>query len=665
MILGLFLFSISMFAQNVGDYGSIQDGDWDNSATWGVWNGSIYVTDGTYPGESTGSYDVYIVGGNIVNLDTNIPGTFDSLIIGDSDGVEETLSIGGTSELDISLLHISSDGLINWTANVTFSIPSPTATIVIDSDGNITADSPCNAAQRIEIGNSIISACNGEAGAIYSFSELVAAGGYDGTDSDSDGIIDAIDLDDDNDGILDKHENNLLVNGGFENISGLNDGNNQAAQGVNATTIQPWVLTDGSGTPNYVQVDGDNGYGDGGPNNDADPNTTGPTDQHYFDINGTATLYQSFTIYSNLTITYSGYFSPRDNGTGSGQLKIFSGIGIVGSEISATSVFSLPTIGRSRDTPWTYVQGTATLSPGTYSFVVVMTNPTNFDEGVVNIDGSDIDTDGDLIANYLDLDSDNDGIFDAEEAGHGQAYTNGVVNGNVNSDGIPDAVQSSPVDGTVNYVLAESSDDSDTNFNFLDLDSDGDGIPDNVEAQTTLGYAVPSGSVNSDGVDNNYTTGLIPVNTDGADNEDYLDTDSDNEGGNDTVEAGITLAGTDADGDGLDDNTDATTGYTDPGGTIDNPLTGTVILPDTDADANSGGDVDFRDDCTSPLAPCVYSDRPNVFGSYRYSKCNESSRRIYIYINRNQSGCCSSNRDEFYNFSGRNIYINRDQFRWM
>ena len=45
----------------------------------------------------------------------------------------------------------------------------------------------------------------------------------------------------------------------------------------------------------------------------------------------------------------------------------------------------------------------------------------------------------------------------------------------------------------------------------------------------------------------------------------------------------------------MDDATDATPDYSDVGGTIDNPLSGTVILPDTDNDATTGGDVDFRD----------------------------------------------------------------------
>ncbi len=205
------------------------------------------------------------------------------------------------------------------------------------------------------------------------------------------------------------------------------------------------------------------------------------------------------------------------------------------------------------------------------------------------------DTDGDGIINSLDLDSDNDGVFDAVEAGHGQPHTNGRLNGPIGVDGLPDSVRLLSNDALINYDVSESTQDTDLVPNYLDLDSDGDGIPDHVEAQTTLGYMAPNGTVDANGVDIAYPAGIVPTNTDGTDEPDYLDLDADNEGGNDTVEAAITLSGNDADGDGLDDATDATTGYADVGGTIDNPLTAPVILPDLDNDATTGGDVDFRD----------------------------------------------------------------------
>ena len=206
------------------------------------------------------------------------------------------------------------------------------------------------------------------------------------------------------------------------------------------------------------------------------------------------------------------------------------------------------------------------------------------------------DTDNDNVPDGIDLDSDNDGIPDALEVGHGQSLTSaGRVSGNSGTNGIPDVVESIPDSETINYTIAESSDDTDETPNYLDLDSDGDGIPDNVEAQTTVGYIAPEDSVDTNGIDTAYSGGITPTNTDGADNPDYLDTDSDNEGGDDTLEAAITLTGNDSDNDGLDDATDATPDYSDVGGTIDNVLTAPVQLPDDDSDTSASGDVDFRD----------------------------------------------------------------------
>jgi hypothetical protein len=143
--------------------------------------------------------------------------------------------------------------------------------------------------------------------------------------------------------------------------------------------------------------------------------------------------------------------------------------------------------------------------------------------------------------------------------------------------------------------------DNDGIDDVVDLDSDNDGIPDNVEAQTTLAYIPPNNNTEAtyglnNGVNDAYLGGLTPINTDNIDLPDYLDLNSDNEGHVDTTEAGIALSGTDTDNDGLDDGIDTDlTGYGDPGGTIDDPLDPFLQLLDSDNDATTGGDVDFRD----------------------------------------------------------------------
>ncbi|SDD06159.1 Calx-beta domain-containing protein [Pedobacter soli] len=210
------------------------------------------------------------------------------------------------------------------------------------------------------------------------------------------------------------------------------------------------------------------------------------------------------------------------------------------------------------------------------------------------------DKDGDGIPDFLDLDSDNDGIADVIENGgpdpDGDGKVGSGVQNDFDSDGIADIVDNynnldsssqlpsgTPIvvkdqdgDGLFNHLDLDSDGDGITDAveglgdpdgdgipNFLDLDSDGDGIPDNIEAQTTIAYIPPSGSdTNQDGIDNAYSTGLMPVDTDGDGKPDYLDLDSDNDGDSDTIEAydtdnngvaNVIAVGTDADKDGLDD----------------------------------------------------------------------------------------------------------------
>ncbi len=159
------------------------------------------------------------------------------------------------------------------------------------------------------------------------------------------------------------------------------------------------------------------------------------------------------------------------------------------------------------------------------------------------------DTDGDGIADYLDLDSDNDGITDNVEA-----------------------------QTTAGYIAPTGT------------DTDGDGLDDAYEA----------------------TGGLTPVDTDNDGTADYVDTDSDNDGIADVDEAGHGVsqaaidASGDADGDGIKDVVDAVSGHDANDDDVDGA--GNFTLADTDGDtapdgsnANGAGtDLDYRDTTNSP-----------------------------------------------------------------
>ena len=142
--------------------------------------------------------------------------------------------------------------------------------------------------------------------------------------------------------------------------------------------------------------------------------------------------------------------------------------------------------------------------------------------------------------------------------------------------------------------------DNDGLANCVDIDSDNDGIPDNVEAQPSLGYIIPSLVVNPiTGINPAYPLGLTPVDTDGDGTPDYIDLNSDNDTLDDIEENGDvnTISGNDTDQDGLDDNFDSNNATFD---TNDEVTTGTpanliAVFGDTDSDLVLGGDLDYRD----------------------------------------------------------------------
>lgn len=180
----------------------------------------------------------------------------------------------------------------------------------------------------------------------------------------------------------------------------------------------------------------------------------------------------------------------------------------------------------------------------------------------INISQKYIDTDGDGIANIFDLDDDNDGISDIEEAGF-KSKSNGL----------------SKMDVTTPSTW---------------IDTNRNGQNDNIDTLITAGtYALPD--------------------TDGDGVPDYLDLDSDNDSLYDVDEAGIYNGDGDINGDGKGDLLDA-----DGDGILDlydnnNSVFGTSVrafAQDTDADgipdyleldSNNDGIKDIKDGLYSSL----------------------------------------------------------------
>lgn len=121
-------------------------------------------------------------------------------------------------------------------------------------------------------------------------------------------------------------------------------------------------------------------------------------------------------------------------------------------------------------------------------------------DGIDDVFGNGItpnDTDNDGVPNYLDLDSDNDGIYDVVESGANVPNANGILTSSVGTNGLANSVQTSANSGVLNYVVADT--DSDDVINAHDLDSDGDLCNDVIEAGFTDG--------NNDG----YLGNLFPI----------------------------------------------------------------------------------------------------------------------------------------------------------
>ncbi|MBL4708677.1 MAG: hypothetical protein JKY48_09595, partial [Flavobacteriales bacterium] len=225
--------------------------------------------------------------------------------------------------------------------------------------------------------------------------------------------------------------------------------------------------------------------------------------------------------------------------------------------------------------------------------------------GIVPPAGCDTDNDG--INDQFDLDSDGDGIADIVEAGGVDADGNGIVDGvftDTDGDGWSNTFDSDN-GGT---ALTDPDTDSDGFENSIDIDADDDGIIDIIESQPSGALISPSGTdSDGDGIDDNFDLNqgnalTTPENTDGTDNPDYTDTDSDNDGDLDAVEgwdtnntgiANTTPAGSDADGDGLDDNYDTVVG---PNATtnVTNGGQSSVSFPNLDRGATA--ELDWRED---------------------------------------------------------------------
>ena len=425
-------------------------------------------------------------------------------------------------------------------------------------------------------------------------------------DTDADGIPDFLDLDSDNDGIRDLDEGNsgcadtAPSDGRCDGADGDGDGVVNARDGVNGLGVQTYPDrpdTDADGTPDFRDRDADgDGIADLIEGNSACADTVAPTGAcDGPDANGDG-------IADDAAAT-----RPDTDGDGRPDYR----------DVDADGDGLRDNVEGTRDTDGdgrpdfrdldSDNDGIADVIEGSTGCADTTPRNGRCDGPDANNDGladaatnqTPPDTDGDGTVDYRDLDTDNDGIPDRVEGGSGCVDTtpaNAVCDGpDANGDGLADNAT----------LIAPPNADGDTAPDFRDLDSDDDGLPDLTEGGSGCTDANrnavcdgPDGDGDgiADSIDGAATFGdptpTAPTNTDGTDQPDYLDPDSDNNGTPDTVVSGCTdttpanqrCDGPDTDGDGVVDQSD---GF--PGFGIGADLDGDGVADPTDLDDDNDG----------------------------------------------------------------------------
>ena len=382
-------------------------------------------------------------------------------------------------------------------------------------------------------------------------------------DADGDGILNDDDIDDDNDGILDVNE-------------GAGD-------------------TDGDGVMNQFDLDSDN---DG-----------------LFDIQeASVSLSQSLTldtdgngIVDGNSFGANGFADALEDSPESG-IPVF-----VLADVDGDGISDFLDIDSDNDSIFDTLENGHSDANVDGRFDV--SGPVSAAGVIAGTGGAFLDTDGDGVPDFRDLDSDNDSLADVLESLGVDSDGDGRIDGFVdaNSDGGNDLQAQQPV--------IPPDTDRDLINDFRDLDSDNDSLSDLLETSGPALDVDNNGQVDNfadadgDGRDDSVAANPPLLNdTDGDAFPDFRDLDSDSDGIFDIIE----VNGVDADGDGVVDNmgdsdndgipnvvdSDATGGPDSDFDSIDDNFDATVNgLPDTDNDGISdNGDPDADGDGFSGIS---------------------------------------------------------------
>ncbi len=476
-----------------------------------------------------------------------------------------TISNTGTSNLSI--------GAITLSNTTDFSIvTSPSATITNGSSSILSIRYESNI---VGTASTTVSVVNSDADEDpYDFT-IQANSSTNFFDSDGDGVFDNIDIDDDNDGIEDSLEELACQNSSIAITSDykfLNEtfGTGTRAQ-INTTydAITTYCYEDGTGTCDSTINLNDGAYtvyyqatdGDGDNTDVPIDDVANWAEQYWFtggdhtagDTNGRMALFNAafdpgiFYTASitgalpNVPVTYSFWVLNLDTVTAPGiASRLRPDIRVEFRDVDDNVLATITTgdipPSNNLDPTNSWYNFSADLTFNVSEFNVYFYN--NQLGGLGNdlaLDDIEIrqtlcDTDYDGVADVFDLDSDNDGIPDVVEAGHG-TYSNGTAtidtsdpNWDLNGNGMDDTLEGSmPLDsdgdGTPNFLDLDSDNDSifdvdesgagniaNPAFQNGDGDIDGNGTGDGLDTDE-----VREKDFNSDGTSEYYTDGILDI----------------------------------------------------------------------------------------------------------------------------------------------------------
>ncbi len=397
-------------------------------------------------------------------------------------------------------------------------------------------------------------------------------------DSDGDGILDNIDIDDDNDGIPDSDEENTCALSSIAPTANYKFLNETFGEGTRTTinttydAITTYCYEDGTVGTSATEcpsLDNDNlsdgeyvvyykaGDGDG-INDTPNEEVASWADNYWYtgedhtsgDTNGRMAMfnasYDPGTFYTanivgalpNVPITYSFWVLNLDTTTAPGiATRLRPDILVEFRDINNNLLASIttgdipPSVNGDPAASWHQFTANLTFSVSEFNVFFINNevggagNDLAIDDIVISQTLCDTDSDG--VADVFDLDSDNDGIPEVVEIGLGN-----LSDGNAtltNSGSWVDANHNGMHDLSEGHVVLDS--DGDGVPNYLDLDSDNDTIFDVDESGATniadTNYQNGDGDINGDGVG------------DGTDTDTVRETDIDSDGTSEFFTDGI------------------------------------------------------------------------------------------------------------------------------